>query len=82
MTLNWKDWSYDLFRSVIRSMCVAFTVWGGYSIKYEDVNFRDLVMCLAIAGVLRGVMAFLETRPLPEDLDVVKETKPGEKESK
>lgn len=85
MKLDWKDWTYDLFKSVIRSMCVAFTVWGGYTIKYEEVNLRDLMMCLLIAGVLRGVMAFLENRPLPEDLDdtkvavKVKETKPGEK---
>lgn len=74
MKLNWKGWSYDLFRSVIRSMCVAFTVWGGYTIKYTDVNFNDLWMCLLIAGGLRGVMAFLETRPLPEDLEAKKET--------
>lgn len=69
MKLNWEGWSYDLIKSVVRSCCVAFTVWGGYTIKYQDFNWTDLGMAIAIAGGLRGVMAFLETRPVPEELD-------------
>jgi hypothetical protein len=69
MRLNWKGWSYDLIQSVIRAMCVAFTIWGGYTIKYQEFNWTDLLMALGIGGGLRGIMAFLEKRPLPEDLD-------------
>lgn len=63
-------------------MCVAFTIWGGYTVKYQEFSWTDLLMALLIGGVLRGLMGFLEKRPLPEDLDakpICKEDSTGQK---
>lgn len=59
--------------------------WLGIEVKYQELNLRDLGWCILFGGVVRTVLHFLETSPLPEDLDEtevavkVKETKPGEK---
>lgn len=70
MRLNWDHWTYDLFASVIKAMAVTLGVWGFYTIKYQDLVWSDLWQACLVAALLRGLMPFLEKRPLPEQNDV------------
>lgn len=76
MRLNWKGWSYDLFRSVIRAMGIAGGVWAGYEVKYQEINLNDLWLAILVAGGLRALLGFLAEHPLPDDLDAKPEVKP------
>jgi hypothetical protein len=48
-------------------------------VKYKELNFEDLGWCILFGGVMRTALHFLETRPLPEDLDAAKSAKPVDK---
>lgn len=66
MKLAWDHWTYDLFAATIKAVCVTAGVWGFYTIKYQDLVWSDLWQACLVAAVVRGLMPFLEKRPLPE----------------
>lgn len=50
-------------------MGIAGCVWGGYELKYGEINWNDLWLALLVAGGLRALLGFLAEHPLPEDMD-------------
>lgn len=77
MRLNWKGWTYDLFQSLLRAIGVSGGAWLGVEIRYREINLIDLGYCILFGAVVRTLFHFLETRPLPEDLDVKTNDKPA-----
>lgn len=75
MNLDWSHWGYDFFKELLRSVGVSGSAWLGMEVKYQEINLEDLGWCVLVGGVVRTLLHFLETRPLPEDLDAVKPIK-------
>jgi hypothetical protein len=65
--VNYQKWGRSFIDSLLRHVGTSLTIWIGTEIKYQEINYHDLVLFIFCGAVIPTIAEFLKQGLPPPD---------------